>query len=72
MPFHEELDAFDQRVKAEFPNADYMAELKIDGLSISLTYVDNSGRCDVMVLSVKISLKMSSAISDILKLDQPA
>ncbi len=34
-----ELDAFDQRVKAEFPNADYMAELKIDGLSISLTYV---------------------------------
>ncbi len=36
----EELDAFDQRVKAEFPNADYMAELKIDGLSISLTYVD--------------------------------
>ena len=39
----EELDAFDQRVKAEFPNADYMAELKM-----------------VMVLSVKISLKMSS------------
>ena len=52
----EELDAFDQRVKAEFPNADYMAELKIDGLSISLTYVDGV----LQVLSVKISLKMSS------------
>lgn len=33
-----ELDAFDQRIKAEFPNAAYLAELKIDGLSISLTY----------------------------------
>ena len=29
----EELDAFDKRVKDEFPNADYMAELKIDGLA---------------------------------------
>ena len=72
----EELDAFDQRVKAEFPNADYMAELKIDGLSISLTYVDG-------VLQVgatrgewfyrwKISLQNVKRISDIpLKLDQP-
>ncbi|RLU53620.1 DNA ligase [Streptococcus iniae] len=34
----EELYAFDRRVKAEFPQADYMAELKIDGLSISLSY----------------------------------
>lgn len=34
----EELDAFDKRVKAEFPNATYLAELKIDGLSISLSY----------------------------------
>lgn len=34
----EELYAFDRRVKAEFPQAAYMAELKIDGLSISLTY----------------------------------
>lgn len=41
----EELDAFDQRVKAEFPSANYMAELKIDGLSVSLTYVD--GRLQV-------------------------
>ncbi|HGC8664829.1 TPA: NAD-dependent DNA ligase LigA [Streptococcus agalactiae] len=36
----EELIAFDKRVKAEFPTASYMAELKIDGLSVSLTYVN--------------------------------
>ncbi|MBJ7541272.1 NAD-dependent DNA ligase LigA [Streptococcus sp. SL1232] len=36
----EELNDFDRRVKAEFPNASYMAELKIDGLSVSLVYVD--------------------------------
>lgn len=36
----QELDDFDQRVKAEFPDASYMAELKIDGLSVSLTYVN--------------------------------
>lgn len=36
----EELEDFDRRVKAEFSNASYMAELKIDGLSISLVYVD--------------------------------
>ncbi|MGT2785001.1 NAD-dependent DNA ligase LigA [Streptococcus merionis] len=35
-----ELDAFDQRVKKKFPQATYLCELKIDGLSISLTYVD--------------------------------
>ncbi|BBE40517.1 NAD-dependent DNA ligase LigA [Streptococcus dysgalactiae] len=34
----EELDAFDKRVKSEFPDATYLAELKIDGLSISLSY----------------------------------
>ncbi|HEM6371180.1 TPA: NAD-dependent DNA ligase LigA [Streptococcus suis] len=34
----EELDAFDQRVRKEFPQATYICELKIDGLSISLTY----------------------------------
>lgn len=34
----EELELFDQRVKSEFPNASYVAELKIDGLSISLSY----------------------------------
>lgn len=36
----EELIAFNKRVKAEFPTAAYMAELKIDGLSVSLTYVN--------------------------------
>ncbi|HHU5074047.1 TPA: NAD-dependent DNA ligase LigA [Streptococcus agalactiae] len=36
----EELIAFDKRVKAEFPTTSYMAELKIDGLSVSLTYVN--------------------------------
>lgn len=36
----EELIAFDKRVKSEFPTASYMAELKIDGLSVSLTYVN--------------------------------
>lgn len=33
-----ELDEFDHRVKSVFPDATYMAELKIDGLSISLIY----------------------------------
>lgn len=33
-----ELDEFDYRVKSVFPDATYMAELKIDGLSISLIY----------------------------------
>ena len=34
----EELEAFDQRVRKEFPSVHYVCELKIDGLSISLTY----------------------------------
>lgn len=34
----EELDNFDARVRKEFPQATYICELKIDGLSISLTY----------------------------------
>lgn len=41
----EELFDFDQRIKAEFPQVTYLAELKIDGLSISLTYLD--GRLQV-------------------------
>jgi DNA ligase (NAD+) len=43
----EELRAFDERVRrgleaagAGVPNVDYVAELKIDGVSIALTYVD--------------------------------
>ncbi|MEX2804332.1 NAD-dependent DNA ligase LigA [Streptococcus sp. H31] len=35
-----ELLEFDRRIKSEFPAASYFAELKIDGLSISLTYSD--------------------------------
>ena len=34
----EELIAFDQRIRKEFPQVSYICELKIDGLSISLTY----------------------------------
>ena len=34
----EELHAFDARVRKELPNVTYICELKIDGLSISLTY----------------------------------
>lgn len=34
----EELEVFDQRVRKEFPSIIYVCELKIDGLSISLTY----------------------------------
>ena len=34
----EELEAFDQRVRKDFPSISYVCELKIDGLSISLTY----------------------------------
>ncbi|ESV55515.1 DNA ligase LigA [Streptococcus agalactiae LMG 14747] len=36
----EELETFDRRVKADFPDISYVAELKIDGLSISLSYED--------------------------------
>ena len=34
----EELEAFDVRVRKELPHPTYICELKIDGLSISLTY----------------------------------
>ena len=71
----EELDAFDQRVKAEFPNADYMAELKIDGLSISLTYVDGVLQVGATRGDGSVGENISEnvkRISDIpLKLDQP-
>ena len=33
-----ELVTFDERVRKEFPDASYLCELKIDGLSISLAY----------------------------------
>ena len=35
---HEELLAFDKRVREDFPDAQYVVEAKIDGLSISLEY----------------------------------
>ena len=35
---YDELLAFDERVKKECPDAQYVVELKIDGLSVSLTY----------------------------------
>ncbi|MBO8158757.1 NAD-dependent DNA ligase LigA [Thermosyntropha sp.] len=36
----EELREFDRRIKKEAPNPSYVAELKIDGLSIALIYED--------------------------------
>ena len=36
----DELVEFDTRVKKIFPNAEYVVELKIDGLSVALTYMD--------------------------------
>ena len=36
----EELEAFDNRVKNIFPECSYSVEYKIDGLSVSLEYVD--------------------------------
>ena len=34
----EELDAFDTRIRKDFPDVSYLCELKIDGLSVSLMY----------------------------------
>ena len=36
----DELKDFDNKVRAIAPNATYICELKIDGLSVSLTYID--------------------------------
>ncbi|HOJ47376.1 MAG TPA: NAD-dependent DNA ligase LigA [Bacillota bacterium] len=36
----EELEAFDRRVKQAEPEAEYVTECKIDGLSVALEYVD--------------------------------
>lgn len=37
---YDELSEFDRRIKAEYPEADYDVELKIDGLSVALEYKD--------------------------------
>ncbi len=34
----EDLWQFDQRIRKEFPNIDYLVELKIDGLAMAITY----------------------------------
>lgn len=39
---YEELRAFDDRVKKVAPNATYLCELKIDGLSVSIVYQNGS------------------------------
>ena len=36
----EELEAFDQRVRGVVPEAEYVVEPKVDGLSVALEYVD--------------------------------
>ena len=36
----QELEAFDQRVKGAVPNAEYVVEPKVDGLSVALEYLD--------------------------------
>ncbi|MCD7840438.1 MAG: NAD-dependent DNA ligase LigA, partial [Erysipelotrichaceae bacterium] len=36
----DELREFDERIREMFPNAEYICELKIDGLSVSLVYKD--------------------------------
>ena len=36
----EELEAFDQRVRAAVPEAEYVVEPKVDGLSVALEYED--------------------------------
>ena len=59
----EELDAFDARVRKELDDVTYICELKIDGLSISLTYSKEFlllERLVVMVQSVRISQKISN------------
>ncbi|MBM6799022.1 NAD-dependent DNA ligase LigA, partial [Coprobacillus cateniformis] len=40
----DELMAFDERIRETYPNVEYVCELKIDGLAVSLVYAD--GRLD--------------------------
>ena len=43
----DELMAFDERVRETYPNVEYVCELKIDGLAVSLVYADEIGRAHV-------------------------
>ncbi|MDN8926707.1 NAD-dependent DNA ligase LigA, partial [Staphylococcus aureus] len=36
----DDLRKFDQRIREQIGNVEYMCELKIDGLAVSLIYVD--------------------------------
>ncbi len=36
----EDLEVFDQRIRTQFPNVEYIVELKIDGLAMSIDYED--------------------------------
>ena len=57
----QELRRFDQRIREQVGSVEYMCELKIDGLAVSLKYVEGrfvQGLTRVMVLQVKISLKI--------------
>ncbi|UPU39927.1 hypothetical protein MX850_04435 [Erysipelothrix sp. Poltava] len=35
-----DLEVFDERLRAQFPNVSYVVELKIDGLAMSIDYED--------------------------------
>ena len=61
----EELEAFDARVRKEVAHPTYICELKIDGLSISLTYERGFsllGQRVEMVLLGRTSQKTSSVL----------
>ena len=57
----EDLRKFDQRIRDSIGKVEYMCELKIDGLAVSLKYENGRFVQDlhvVMVRQVRISLKI--------------
>ena len=57
----EDLRKFDQRIRDSIGKVEYMCELKIDGLAVSLKYENGRLFKDlhvVMVRQVRISLKI--------------